>query len=78
MLAKKSIALGFGQTELFDNNMAVVGHHALCSPFYGRAADLVTTVLAGLKEVFSANSRTSKKLVCEWPGFAANLTIPSR
>lgn len=78
VLAKKSIALGLGQTELFDNNMAVVRIRALCSPFYGRAADLAITVLAGLEKVFSANSRMPKELVCERPGFAANVTIPSR
>jgi hypothetical protein len=56
VLAKKGIALSLCMTDLLDYNLAVVGLHALCSPFYRRTADLVITVLAGLAEVFSATS----------------------
>jgi len=74
---KKCIAVSFCKTDLFDHDVAVVGFHALLSPFYRRAAHASITVLACFEEVFPSASRMPEKLVGKRPGFATNMTFPS-
>jgi hypothetical protein len=77
VLVKKCIALRSRMTDLFDRYVAIVCIHALLSPLFRRAADVVITDPASLEEVFPAAPRMPKELVGKRPGFAAKMTWAS-